>query len=407
MRASATGRLLAIVGIAACAAFVPACFFPDYTFDLTTSATASGSGGTGTTSASTTSSTTTSNSGGTGGMHVTEDCLNGVDDNGDGKIDCEDPDCQAYECVESVPVGWGSPGYVAVYEGAAGQSPPDCPSDMPTEVYAGNATPNAQPASCAPCGCAPPTGQECQFTATSDLNPKSGIQPMQVGNQPCGTAATQLNPLSVPDPPWGGACFHAESLPGGQTCLGAPCNTSVQSAVPVVQGGTCMPTGGTATKPPATWALGALACHGSKQGGGCPSAQVCLPKPANPFKPRVCIEKPGDIECPMGSAFSKKSVYYDGLDDSRDCTGCNCGSPSGGSCEVTLTLYNDQAVGVCTNPVGSFKAGQCFNLSGNPGIYGYTDAVTKAPSGSTCQPTLTTMPVGGVSPKNPTTFCCL
>ena len=72
-----------------------------------------------------------------------------------------------------------------------------------------------------------------------------------------------------------------------------------------------------------------------------------------------------------------------------------------------MTLFSEPTSGVCTMNAGSFKAGQCLNLTGNPGIYGYTDQVTKAPSGSTCQPTLQTMPFGGVSPKNPTTFCCL
>lgn len=383
-----------------------ACFFPDYTFDLTTSS--GGSGGTGTTSStSSSSSTTTSSSTGTGGeAHVFENCLNGVDDNDDGKIDCEDPDCQAYECVDPVPTGWGTPGYVALYEGASAPTPPDCPDDMPMEVYQGNATLNVQPAICSPCGCAAPIGQDCQLL--TDLEPppgKSGIQPMQVSNQPCGQGATQLNTLTVPNP-WGGACYHDEILPGGQQCLGAPCNRSVNSASPTVVGGTCAPTGGSPTKPAAQWASRALACHGSLQGGGCASPKVCMPKPASPYKSHVCIEKAGDVDCPAGTPFTKKSVYYTGVDDTRDCSGCTCGSPSGGACEITITLYGDATSGVCATEVGSVKAGQCVDLAGNPAIHGRTDQITKAPSGALCAPTVQSMPFGTLTPKDATTFCC-
>src|SRR6185436_995373 len=37
-----------------------------------------------------------------------EDCENGVDDDGDGLVDCADPDCAklGYQCVAAVPSGW-------------------------------------------------------------------------------------------------------------------------------------------------------------------------------------------------------------------------------------------------------------------------------------------------------------
>jgi len=338
---------------------------------------------------------------------MTEDCLNGIDDNGDGKVDCEDPQCQAdYECVDPPPTGWTVPGYVAVYEGATGNTPPDCPSDMPTKVYSGNATLIAQPAVCMPCGCAAPTGQDCQLA--TDLNPMSaGIQAMQVSNAGCLQSATQLSTLTVPDPPWGGACYHAETLAGGQLCNGAPCNTSVSSSLPSLTGGACSPTGGVPTsKPTPTWASSTLACHGTRQGKGCKNQQVCQPKPKSPFKGHVCVEQTGDVACPSGSAFSNKNVYFSGFTDTRDCTGCTCGPVSGGSCEITLSLYSDPAVGICTTLVTKFKAGQCAALSGNPGIYGWTDQITKAPQGGSCAPIAVTTPIGQVTAKGPTTFCC-
>jgi hypothetical protein len=392
-------RLLALVlaGVAAPVLGPAGCFFPEYTFDLGSSSTGTGAGG----ATSSTSSTTSTGSGG----GAPEDCLNGADDDGDGNIDCADPKCALdYECVDPAPSGWTAPGLVALYEGSSSQSPPSCPAEMGTKVYGGKTGFNA-PASCSPCGCAPPAGQDCKLT--TDLNPSvSGIQAMQVSNMPCFQAATQLNTLTVPDP-WAGACFHQETLPGGQTCNGQPCNTSVQSTLPTVSGGTCTPTGGAADGPAPTWSSAAVACTGSRFGGGCQNGRVCAPKPKTPFKSHVCVEQSGDVSCPSGSAYSNKNVYYQDFDDQRDCTACQCGSASGGSCEITLSLWSDPSLGTCTTPAASFKAGQCQDLGGNPAIYGWTEQITKPPSGGKCSPTTTSTPLGQATPKTPTTFCCL
>src|SRR5262245_29671494 len=42
---------------------------------------------------------------------ATEDCTNGVDDDGDGAVDCEDPDCAgaAFTCVAPAPADWNGP----------------------------------------------------------------------------------------------------------------------------------------------------------------------------------------------------------------------------------------------------------------------------------------------------------
>jgi len=412
MRTAVTGRLLALAALGAASMLLApmACLFPSYTFDLGSTG-GTGGAGAGSSSSSSASSSSSSGAGGTGGMMPgPEDCLNGVDDNDDGRIDCDDPQCQAagYECVDPVPAGWEAPGYVALYEGATGQTPPACPTDMPTQVFTGNATLNVQPTTCTACGCTAPTGQDCLLSGDLDTSPSSpGIQAMQVRNVPCSNpAATHISTLTVPDPPWGGACYHDEMLPAGQLCSGLGCNASVQASLPSVAGGTCTATGGVAGKPMPKWAAAAAACHGTRQGAGCAGSQVCMPKPANPFKGHVCIEQPGDVACPAGS-FSSKTVYFNDFDDTRGCTGCQCGPASGGSCEITLTLYSDQAANVCTTAVGTVKTGQCADLLGNPGIFGWTDQVSKQPSGGSCQPTAPSAPTGMVTPKGPTTFCCL
>jgi hypothetical protein len=59
-------------------------------------------GGAGGASGTTTSPGGAGQGGGGGGA---EDCTNGVDDDGDGAIDCDDTDCGAYQCAPSAPPG--------------------------------------------------------------------------------------------------------------------------------------------------------------------------------------------------------------------------------------------------------------------------------------------------------------
>jgi hypothetical protein len=383
-------RLLALgaLTISMLAAGSSGCLFPKYIFDLDDGTGGMPDGGTGT--------------GGTGGGGMTEDCLNGVDDNGDGKIDCEDPECQTdYECVDPIPQGWETPGYVALYTALATETPPDCPKGMATKIYTGGTQLEAAPTTCSSCGCAPASGESCQLTSDLDTG-VAGVQPMRVENAAaCAMGATQNSSLSVPAS-WDGSCFHSEMLAGGQTCGGQPCNVSVLSTAATVTGGMCMPTGGVADKPMPTFQEKAFACYGVKNGGGCIGTHVCKPKFKPPFKPHVCIEAAGDVACPAGN-FSNKYVYYSDYDDTRDCSKCTCGSPSGGSCEITLSLFSDQA---CTSMVSTFKAGNCGALTGNPAVASWTGQVTKAPSGSTCVAGAPSTPMGGVTPKIPTTFCC-
>jgi hypothetical protein len=411
MRTGLPRRIVLPAALIAVAVLVApaACFFPSYTFDLptTTSSSSSGGGATSSTSTTTTTTTTTTSSGGgTGGVPCPV-------------ADCSDPTCLSdYECVDEIPAGWAVPGYVALYEGAAGQSVPDCTAAQPTPEYTGNGGLDFLPANCTPCGCGGASGQDCQLTVDLDSS-KAGLQPVQVLNTPCHVSAGANTSLTVPVP-WGGVCYFDETLPGGQICPGTPsgpCNSSVQSDPATVTGGTCAATGGTvASVPVPTWDVNVKACGGTTPGKGCPSGQFCVPKPPSPFNGHVCLEQPGEVACPTGSSFSNQVVYYGNSHDTRGCTGCSCGPPSSGSCEITITLYGDTTPGTCLTQVAQFVAGGtsgCANIVDsnnnftNPPIYGRTDAITKPPSGSTCAPLIATMPDGDVTATAPTTFCCI
>lgn len=386
-----------------------ACFYPDYAFDQLEAAGAGG-GSTATTSssgggASTTSTgPSTSSGGGGGGMPAPEsDCLDDIDNDDDGDIDCADTDCnEGYACVEQAPTGWGTLGYMALYRGSPNTAPP-CPSELPTTAYAGNEQPEFGDANCSACSCGAPLNQACELKGDLDNN-KAGNQPMQVSNQPCGQAATNLISLTVPDG-WGGVCLHNEQLDGNQTCGGLSCNKSVQSLTPTVSGGNCNPGGGVANPAPPSWKFDAKACKAATTGGGCSAGKVCAPRPPAPFEGGVCIAKAGEETCPGGS-YQLAYTFYEDYDDTRDCTDCTCGSAVGGTCELTVSLYSDAGFGVCLTEVGKFKAGICHDIVGNPDIFGWTSAITGTPAGGNC-PASTVSATGTVTPTTPTTFCCV
>lgn len=387
-----------ILVVASLVAAPAACLFPDYTFDWVTSTGGTGGGGGATTSSS-----------GTGGTAPTEDCLNGVDDNDDGLVDCEDLECQAgYECVDPIPAGWEAGGYLGVYAGDSSQPEPECPANMPAPAYLGHKALSYDDASCTPCGCEAPAGQDCEIV--QDYNSGvSGIQGMQVSNAPCGQAATQIYELTVPNP-WAGACFHMDGRPGGQTCNGAPCNMSVTVQGAEASGGTCKSKGGVPQKLPPAWQTSVKACQVTQQGKGCAAPQVCAPKPPSLFKSHVCIQRTGDVSCPSGAAFSKKDVFYTAYQDSRDCTGCACGAASKGTCQFPIFLYSDSAYGVCSTQVATVYTGDCVDLgTANPDIFGWENGSFGAAQGGSCQPTLESKPYGIVEPDPAaaTTFCCL
>lgn len=381
-RALPSGALLAL-GLSAC-------FFPDYTFK--------NQGGGGSTSSVTTSSSS-SGTGGMGGSGPKEDCFDGVDDDDNGLADCADPACTPVtECVGTIPVGWGTFGYVLLAE-TDPSSAPTCPSYAATSKYSGNSNLLGGSWSCSQCKCDPPTGESCDLT--QDLNnTTSGVQAFQIKDGPGCVAVASVKEVSIPGPmpPWDLTCTAIDTLAAG------PLNKSIFAGLPTVSGGMCAPTGGTPALATPTWGIEATACGNVAVMAGCTGQNRCMPKPSAPYQGHVCIGKAGDQTCP--SPFTKKHLYYGGMADTRGCETCGCGDPAGSACQITLDVYSTDA---CSGtPIATFAAGSCANLTGNPRIGGRKGTVTMPPNGGSCTPTkLNPLPVGGIAESTPTTFCCL
>jgi hypothetical protein len=81
-----------------------------------------------------------------------ENCLNGIDDNGNGLVDCADPECQVgYGCAVDPVTGWNGLVYVQEITYSPNGAPPSpCPDGKLPAVY--YAAPSA--AECTSCSCA-------------------------------------------------------------------------------------------------------------------------------------------------------------------------------------------------------------------------------------------------------------
>ncbi len=321
---------------------------------------------------------------GAGGGGPLENCTNGLDDDMDGDIDCEDQDCDAgFSCADPAPPGWTGP--VALWEGNGNLPPPPCvlSGGFDSIAASGSDGLSAAPASCPSCSCGAPQGVACQIGTAGFYS-----------NSTCAGGGGQL---SIPE----GVCqaFVTSTIdPAGVTWNAAPPG-----------GGACLPnTMGTISVPSVQWAERARSCGGLAEiGGGC-GGGLCVPRPQSPFAEPVCIYRAGDQSCPF--AYPDKALYFQSVDDTRSCTSCGCATPAGTSCGGTLQLYTDNNCSI--DEVTLSAVGQCAALPPDPTpppppylslrSMKYTGG---SKNGGSCASQAST-PTGTVNEIFPVTFCC-
>lgn len=317
---------------------------------------------------SSTSSATTATSG-TGGGPPSEDCTNGRDDDADALVDCEDPDCGDFACVDEAPESWVGP--VAFFYGLP-VALPECGTPWSSGTILGAGSLDAPSADCS-CSCATPQGATCTqapVTTHPDLT--------------CQAALIQL-PSNPP-----GQCVN---VPGGVAVAGA---LSAVPSVPV--GGACSPVF-TEDLPKATFEFSGKLCEGAPFGGGCSPGKVCAPRPPEPFEPGLCVYQQGSVACPSGS-YAFPTAVYQSLVDNRGCSPCTCGEPHKISCIGSTTLHADL---VCGNPVLTVPHdGTCVGFAGTVSSLVYTQ---QGPDGGNCDPAGGT-PEGAAIPGPELTVCC-
>jgi hypothetical protein len=319
-----------------------------------------------------------SGGGATGGSTSTgsvgvEDCTNGVDDNGDGLVDCEDPQCGAFACVPAAPAGWSLPG--AFYYDIP-QTVPACPMADPTRVVSGNAGLTFQNDSCQMCTCGQRTGQSCTNITVASYTTASN----------CTGQAS--NHVTTPN--------HCVS--------GFFNNPSVEARTNYVAG-SCLPDGGSITDAPAaTWTKVGKLCAPEATGKCASPDSVCAPKVGGEFGPSACISHDGDVGCPPG--YPEKTTLYGDLIDTRGCSGCSCNPPAN-DCTAAISYYQG-GNGDCgySSPPGTITfatTGVCEQISNIESVY---VGALSWPSQNTQCSASGGAPTGTVTPTSPTTVCC-
>jgi len=333
-------------------------------------------------------------------MGTTEDCTDGIDNDSDGKIDCADSDCSVgFSCHNPVPDGWT--GHYALADGTFSALPGNCPGGTyPNPFYTGYRGPTGAAPQCSTCSCGVPQAETCT------------IKGFHVSNATCAQQMSESVCQKAVVPVIDGACHPVTMVPGGLTVCGPPvgmncpggtqaCNLSVYLDDPIAVGGTCAVSAQAPTIPPFSWSNAARACLPSTEGKGCANDFACLPNAPTPFG-AVCISKLGDNMCPAGSGYTTKKLFFD-LDpmDTRACTECACGGPTGLSCNSSITTYSDPNCGAA---IATTAANACSTYPGNPTVGSYKSVSTVFTPG-TCAAS-GGLPMGTAEPLNPVTFCC-
>jgi len=279
------------------------------------------------------------------------------------------------ECVPPPPNQWDGP--VVRYFGSAFDVLPSCPAPWGgnEDIGFGNVVGAAH--TCSACACATPN-VSCGAPTTPCYNQGSC-------NAFAGTAS----------PPLGGACENT----GFSMALDGIGNTARGNLVPIVGG--CAASGGTLTKPPADWENPGVVCDGGVSVEDCVvPGELCAFVPPAPFEKKFCIRRNGNRTCPAD--YPDKQLIDTSFSDTRNCTNCTCGSPSGVSCTGQTTLYSGLS---CTGSSDVItNNGTCQTLAFNArsskltSIAGPNGVGSCAESGGS--------PTGSASAGSQETLCC-
>ena len=305
---------------------------------------------------------------GTGGGSGSENCLNGIDDDGDNAIDCADPDCMPnYECVD-LPSGWEAKLTTTTAWSASLPGPAPCPgSDAPVRYFEGP----AGPADCGSCSCG-------SLTASCSDTPIN----CALGNLTCSAASA----FSV------------------STCSNfvPPSNKQISCVLGLTQvsGGGCPPSTAALSNPD-PWQSVRDACV--LNAGGCSAKRVCAPKQPGPAS-AACITVKGTPTCPAD--WPQAIDVFDAGNDTRACSDCTC-SVSSAICDADT--FNLMTMTGCVDfgPYPTFGGTTCVSYAlttGTTWSIQRVPATNKNATGS-CTPA-GGAPSGSMTPQSKTTLCC-
>ena len=286
------------------------------------------------------------------------------------------------ECLPLGPNEWTKPQLLWI---GAEADAPACPADAPIRSDQFHADLVA-PVTCGACACAPSTGS-CSLPTSI----KAYSKPL---------CSSSVSPTSF-DPPggWGGTCTSANAIPAGQI-------QSVSIAPLMVTDDGCAPIDPMNAQAPATWSTYVVVCSGTQT--ACGIDTTCAPVPPAGAGFRQCISQKGEpkvLACP--TTYPDRHVVYDGVDDTRACSPCACGTPIGAKCSGPISFFNDSACG--TGAILTLTATSDASICGGVPMGSALGSKSAGPvtfTPSTCEAS------GGETAEvaklvGPSIFCCL
>jgi hypothetical protein len=118
--------------------------------------------------------------------------------------------------------------------------------------------------------------------------------------------------------------------------------------------------------PEPIWAEQVTTCKAEDLGGSCGGdSGVCMPLAPEGFEDSLCIYMEGENDCPAGD-FSEQFIQYSGVDDTRNCSSCQCGMAAA-SCMGTMEVFSSND---CTGePIAEAGINACaMNVSGGNSV---------------------------------------
>jgi hypothetical protein len=315
-------------------------------------------------------------------------CFNGIDDNGDGLIDCADPTCTNGRAV-CAPSSATTLGFVA----------DKCPALFSPGTHINQNL--IVPTTCST-GCGATISAYCQTDFTADG-----------GGDYCGGGSP--GPIFSLGSVYSNSPRCIDQGASGKQILSIKASVSLYAS--------CTATG--PGKPDtAYYAASSNFCAGSVSPSmaGCAGGQVCVAAPSN--NQAVCTLVTGQ-QCPSTYPKLAATWYKDGIDDPRTCN-CNACTTSGGSCSLPdYRVKNVDGSGtcpvstsnrVCSGSTGAGHATGCcgwFDHTGgnnywsnSPNVEGIDVISVPAPTGVTANPTGVANGTATPSANTQVAVCC-
>ena len=266
---------------------------------------------------------------------------------------------------------------------------PECPRGPTTVSYEGR-TDLVAPVVCEACTCEPPTGS-CALPST-----------IMASDAACGAQGVSTS-FNAPAP-WDGTCDGTIQTPGGAA--------NSLDIDPIV-----MTENGCAAGPPI--AAKVVSLHWETYARGCDvdlpkgpvDRSICLTDDLAPPGFAVCIYRDGEHDCPddPGTVFTERHIFYQGVQDDRQCSTCACGAPTGSLCTAQLAVYDGSNMTCLDPPLVSIPISSakhtCFDITIPGQSLGSKSAGSMIYLPGTCL-AMGADPSGNATKTEPSTLCC-